>query len=275
VIEPAFERSFIYDSYANRVGKGTHRALTRCQAFARRYPYVLQCDVKQFFPSIDLEILEAILRRKVRNPDLQWLIHQILASGVGVLSEAYDMVFFPGDDLLAATRPRGLPIGNLTSQFWANCYLSSFDHFVQRSLGCSAYLRFVDDFLLFGDDPKQLWRWKAAVVDRLARLRLTLHEERAQVRPVGEGMPFLGFVVFPERRRLKRRKGVEFERKLRRLAARYCDGKIALDAITPSVQGWINHTRYGNTIGLRKAVLGGLSLRPPTTARALDRANRP
>jgi RNA-directed DNA polymerase len=263
VIEPAFERSFIADSYSNRVGKGTHRALDRCQHHARRDPYVLQCDVRQFFPSIDHAVLLETIRRKVADPDVLWLIEEIIASGRGVLSEEYEMVYFPGDDLLAAARPRGLPIGNLTSQFWANCYLNPFDHFVVRELRCSAYVRYVDDFLLFGDDRQQLWEWKAAVVERMARLRLTIHKECAQVRPVTEGIPFLGFVVFPEHRRLKPRKGTAFRRRLRALARRYAAGEITLDQVTASVQGWVNHVRYGNTIGLRKALLGGARMRPP------------
>ncbi|MCX6028694.1 MAG: reverse transcriptase domain-containing protein [Chloroflexi bacterium] len=262
VIESAFERSFIADSYANRIGKGTHRALDRCQAFARQYRYVLPCDVRQFFPSIDLEILGGILRRKVRDPDILWLIGQILASGTGVLSEEYDMIYFPGDDLFAATRPRGLPIGNLTSQFWANCYLNAFDHFVGKELRCPAYLRYVDDFLLFADDKAQLWDWKAAIIGRLARLRLTLHEESTQVQPVTEGISFLGFLVFPEHRRLKRRKGLAFVRRLRVLAMRSAAGEIALDQVHASVRGWINHVRYANTIGLRKGILGRTPIRP-------------
>jgi retron-type reverse transcriptase len=92
IIEPAFERSFSADSYANRVGKGTHRALDRCQEFARRYPYALSCDVRQFFPSIDHALLETALQRKVQDPGLIWLIRQIIASGTGVLSEEYEMV---------------------------------------------------------------------------------------------------------------------------------------------------------------------------------------
>jgi retron-type reverse transcriptase len=262
VIEPAFERSFSTDSYANRIGKGTHRALDRCQEFARRYRYVLPCDVRQCFPSIDLELLGGILRRKVRDPGILWLIGQVLASGVGVLSEEYEMVYFPGDDLFAVNRPRGLPIGNLTSQFWANCYLNAFDHFVGKELRCSAYLRYVDDFLLFADDKAQLWAWKAAIIERLARLRLTIHEECAQVKPVTEGIPFLGFVVFPERRRLKRRKGIAFARRLRVLAARCAVGEIALEEVHASVRGWINHVRYANTVGLRKGLLGHISLHP-------------
>ena len=112
VIEPIFERSFIADSYANRVGKGTHLALDRAQHFARPYRYVLQCDLRQFFPSIDHAILRRILARKLADPDLMWLIDRILASGEGVLSGEYDTVWFPSDDpstgsgqgLLAAAR---------------------------------------------------------------------------------------------------------------------------------------------------------------------------
>ena len=278
VMEPAFERSFIADSFANRIGKGTHRALDRCQEFARRYRYVLQGDVRQFFPSIDLTILQATLRRKVRDQDIQWLISQIVTSGVGVLSDEYEMVYFPGDDLLAATRARGLPIGNLTSQFWANCYLSSFDHFIQRELRCPAYLRYVDDFVLFGDDVTQLWGWKAAVIERLAGLRLTIHEENAQIHPVTEGIPFLGFTVFPQRRRLKRRKGIAFCRRLRTLAECYADGEITLDQMSASVRSWTNHVRYGNTVGLRESVLASVPLRPPrrrsTTPRLTDEVAR-
>ncbi len=254
LIEPIFERSFIADSYANRVGKGTHHALARCQQFARRFRYVLACDVRQFFPSIDHAVLQHILARKLQDKDVLWLAEQILSSGEGVLSEAYEMVYFPGDDLFAINRPRGLPIGNLTSQFWANCYLNPFDHFVKRELGCTGYVRYVDDLLFFADDKADLWQWREAVIERLARFRLTIHPH-AQPQPVSEGVPFLGFTVFPERRRLKRRKGVYFQRRLERLIAAYARGEMTLDQLTASVRGWTNHVRYGNTVGLRKAIL--------------------
>jgi hypothetical protein len=255
VIEPAFERSFIAHSYANRLGKGTHRALDMCQRWARRYPYVLPCDVRQFFPSIDHAILQQALHRRIQDGGVRRLIGLILASGEGVLSEEYEMVYFPGDHLFAALRPRGLPIGNLTSQFWANCYMNSFDHFVTRDLGCRAYLRYVDDFLLFGDNKAQLWRWRAALIERLAALHLTMHEHTAQVRPVTQGIPFLGFVVYPERRLLKRRKGIAYRRRLRAMLADYRAKKVDRGAIDLSVRGWLNHARYGDTWGLRTAVL--------------------
>lgn len=261
VITPLMEAQFIPDSYANRIGKGTHRALDRCQQFARRHRYVLQCDVKQFFPSIDHAILRQTLDAVLRAPDVLWLVDRIVESGCGVLSEEYEMVYFPGDDLFALSRPRGLPIGNLTSQWFGNCYLNPFDQFVKRELGCRAYLRYVDDFLLFGDSKAQLWVWRAAILERLARHRLTIHEASAYPRPVAEGIPFLGFTVFPDHRRLKRRKGMSFVRKLRSLT------KIAPpEQVKASVQGWINHARYGDTFGLRRSLLAGCGLLATTAS---------
>ena len=252
-IEPVFERLFIPDSYANRVGKGTHRALDCAQGFTRRYRYLLQCDIQQFFPSIDLAVLKELLFARLPDPGVRWLIERILESGKGVLSEVYEMVYFPGDDLFAALRPRGLPIGNLTSQFWANVYLNAFDHFVKRELSCRGYCRYVDDFVLFSDDKAQLWRWKDAIEQRLARLRLTIHPG-AQLRPVEEGFPFLGFVLYPQRRRLRRRKGIYFQRKLRAMLVAYVQGELPLERVTASLQGWTNHVRYANSVGLRKAL---------------------
>jgi Reverse transcriptase (RNA-dependent DNA polymerase) len=265
VIEPIFERSFIFDSYANRVGKGTHRALDRCQEFARRFKFVMPLDLRQFFPSIDNAILRATLARKISDPEVLWLIDQILASGEGVLSDAYDMVYFPGDDLFTVLRPRGLPIGNLTSQFWANVYLNAFDHFVKRELRCQAYLRFVDDLLFFADEKAILWNWQPRLEERLSSLRVSIHPG-AHPRPVGEGIPFLGFIVFPQHRRLKRRKGIYFQRKLHDLITAYQNDQLPLAEISASVQGWVNHVRYGNTTGLRQAILG----RPFSSRRNLN-----
>ncbi len=255
IVGPQFERSFIFDSYANRIGKGTHRALDRAQQFARKYKYVLQCDVKQFFPAIDHAILRKILARKIIDPDILWLIDQILASGDGVLSESYDMHYFPDDDLFAKLRPRGLPIGNQTSQFWANVYLNPFDHFVKRELGCKAYLRYVDDTLIFADDKRKLWEWRSKIIERLQKFRLIIHERSAQVKPAAEGISFLGFVIYPTHRRLKRRKGIYYRRTLKKLLASYHDGIISFEQLNASIQGWINHVRYGDTWGLRRAIL--------------------
>lgn len=269
MIEPLFERHFHPESFANRIGKGTHRALDHAQQCARCYRYVLQCDVRQFFPSIDHVILRERLAQRITDEDVLWLVDQILDSGRGVLAEEYEMVWFPGDDLLAAARQRGLPIGNLTSQFWGNVYLHGLDGFVKRSLRCRGYARYVDDLLLFADKKETLWTWRDGVTDYLAGLRLTLHPG-AQPRPVTEGFPFLGFTVYPQRRRLKRRKGIYFRRKLRQGIAAYVAGEVSLDQLTASARGWANHARYGNTVGLRKAIFYQQQI-PPVGGRVNER----
>jgi len=263
VIEPIFERGFIHDSYANRLGKGTHRALDRCTHFMRRCRYVLPCDVRQFFPSIDHAVLRHIIARRIGDRDVLWLIDQILASGAGVLCREYDMIWFPGDDLLAVDRPRGLPIGNLTSQFWANVFLNELDHFVKRQLMCRAYLRYVDDFLLFAEDARQLQDWRNLVVEKLGELRVTMHERRCHPRPVTEGVSFLGFTVFPDHRRLRRHKAVYARRRFVRLVEEYGSGRLGFEELDAHVQGWVNHTRYGDCYGLRRAILCATPIRRP------------
>lgn len=255
VIEPRFERVFIPDSYANRIGKGTHRAIDRLQAFARRYRYVLRGDIRQHFASIDHAILLDGLRRLIPEPDIMALIERIVAGGRDVLRDEYDMVWFPGDDLLAACRPRGLPIGNLTSQFWSNCYLHPFDLFVKRELGCPAYLRYVDDFALFSDDRSALWRWKAALQARLAKFRLTIHERAAQVTATAGGVPWLGFVVFPGYRRLKARKVRHASRRLGERYQAYLGGELSFAEFDASIQGWLAHAAHADSWGLRGHML--------------------
>ena len=254
IIEPIFERRFVYDSYACRVGKGTHRALDRAQAFARRYPYVLQCDLIHFFPSVDHAILRQILARPIADGRALQLIDLIIESGRDIPNRR-PPPYFPGDDLFSATRPRGLPIGNLTSQFWANCYLDPLDQFVKRKLKCCGYVRYVDDLLLFGEDKPTLWRWKAEIAGFLVGLRQRLHERESTVYPVRNGIPFLGFRIYPNRRRLKRRNGVAFARRFRALRAAVAAGESTQEQLYQSVQGWLAHAAHGDTLGLRRALV--------------------
>ncbi len=254
-IEPIFERRFIFDSYANRQGKGTHAAIARSQEFARQYPYVLQCDVVSFFPTMDHALLRAQLAHLIADPQTIWLCDQILNSGASIHPIVHPIHYFPGDDLFAAFRPKGLPIGNLTSQFWANVYLNPLDHFVKRELKCIAFLRYVDDWLLFAHDKATLHEWRKAIIAFAATLRLTLHEERAAVYPTQTGIPFLGWRVFPRHLRLKRRNGVAFQRRFYRMRRQFAQDEISADHMQRSVQGWIAHVQHGQTWGLRRAIL--------------------
>jgi retron-type reverse transcriptase len=173
IIAPLLERSFIADSYANRCGYGTHRALLRFTQFSRSSRFVLQCDIRKYFPSIDRAILKTLIRRKLKCTNTLWLIDTII--DCGNVQEAV-LEYFPGDDLLTPLqRSQGLPIGNLTSQFLANVYLDPLDHFVQEQLKIGKYLRYVDDFTLFGDDKAELALARIKIEEFLATLRLKIH----------------------------------------------------------------------------------------------------
>ena len=135
------------------------------------------------------------------------------------------------------------------------------DKFVLRQLGCRAYLRYVDDFALFDNDRGRLLDLRDQITDFLARrLRLRVHEGSAQVQPCAQGIPWLGFVVYPDHRRVKARKVVGATRRLLERHAAWCQGEISFAEFDASVQGWINHVRYADTWGLRQHVLARLPL---------------
>jgi RNA-directed DNA polymerase len=259
IIEPIFDCTFIGDSYANRIGKGNHKALARAQQFSRTYPYVLQCDLRQYFPSIDHILLLEIIKRKIEDTSVIWLCQQILKSGEGVLTQEYQMQFFAGDDLLSVLRPRGLPIGNLTSQFWGNVYLNELDQTIKRNLQCTAYLRYVDDFLLFAHQKNQLWEWRHAIIQNLNRLRLTLHEKSSTVYPSSNGIPFLGFVVFPTHCRLKQTNGIAFQRRFKNAFKAYRSGQMSFAEMDCRIKGWVAHASHGDTWRLRTSIFSRAS----------------
>jgi RNA-directed DNA polymerase len=240
VIEPVFEKTFIHDSYANRVGKGTHRAIERYQYYARKYPYVLKCDIKKFFPSLDLALLKREIRWKIACPDTLWLIDRIIDNSNP--QEAH-LAWFPGDDLLTPSeRRRGLPIGNLTSQFWANVYLNRFDHFIKETLCVPGYVRYVDDFVLFASTRAELHAQKQALTDYLAGLRLLPHPDKTHIHRTASGVPFLGFRVWPQYRVVQKEKTRRFERHLRARLSKRPPDKAGLEA---GLNSWRGHVRFG------------------------------
>lgn len=253
VIEPLFERSFSAHSYACRVGKGTHRALDRFQTLAREHRWALTCDVRKFFPSVDHQVLRELLARKLRDQRCLALIDCILASSPPQEPAA---TYFAGDDLFTPhVRRHGLPIGNLTSQFFANVYLNPLDHFVERTLHCRAYVRYCDDFVLFSDRAQQLVDWRRQVASFLAGLRLRLHGGKSVVHRTARGIRFLGFRVFPGRRLLARENVVRFRRRLRRLQHAFAAGVLGAEELRASIEGWVAHASHGDTLALRTAML--------------------
>jgi RNA-directed DNA polymerase len=228
-LEPVFERCFIHDSYACRRGKGVLAASDRLMRFlaqatanGRRRAWALKLDIASFFPSIHKDTLFAIICRHVRDPELRWLTQIILFHDP---TQSYRFKRGPGGvpppgtreypipaqkSLFGKNGERGLPIGNLTSQFWANVYLNELDHFAKRTLGCRHYVRYVDDLILVHDSPDTLRRWRDEIA-RFAAARLLLHlrEPDVEPQPVRRGIEFVGWKTFwnhrlPRRQTLSR-----------------------------------------------------------------------
>lgn len=244
VLEPIWETMFIYDSYACRVGKGTHAAADRYTQFSRRAKYVLKCDISRYFESVRHDVLLGQIGRYVRDRGILDLVAKILASN---------------DARPDAVPGRGIPIGNLTSQFFANVYLNRFDHWMKEEMGHRYYIRYVDDFVALHDDKRMLHDTLSLVEERLGGIGLAVHAKKRTVFPVTEGCDFMGYRIWPDHRRLRPTTGYHSRRKLRRVAERYRRGEIGLDRARSSVMAWIGHVKHADTWGLRKAVLGGLS----------------
>ena len=214
VIAPLFERGFIDHTYANRAGKGTHRALARYERLRDRHPHVLRGDIYRYFPAIDHEVLKADLRRRIACRRTLAVLDRIVDASNP--QEPVNLLYYPGDDLFTLfERRRGLPIGNLTSQLFANVYLDRFDHFVTEVLR-APYLRYVDDFALFADDPAVLEAWRGRLAAFLARRRLSLHPVKTHVVATSSPTTFLGFELRPGgRRRLPESNVRRFRNRLR------------------------------------------------------------
>ena len=254
IVEPIFDRSFVFDSYANRRGKGTHLALDRAQQLCGRFRYVLKCDVEKFFPSIDHTILLGLVARKLKCRRTLSLLEKIVDS-----SNPQEEVirYFPGDDLFVPhDRRRGLPIGNLTSQILANVMLDPLDHFVKETLRRQGYVRFADDFLVFGDDKRELHEALRSLRRFLASYRLRLQDRKCVVAPIRCGVSFLGWRLFSDgRRRVRRTTGVRFQRRLKELTELYRRREIDLADVRQPLASWLGHLKHGNTDGLVRRLL--------------------
>lgn len=265
VLEPVLDKRFIADSYACRQDKGVHKAVERYQQFAREHAYVLKLDIRRYFPSIDQEILKQQLERRIKDRPVLDLLGRIIDNSPQTQAPVQ---FFPGDDLVAVSeRRRGLPIGNLTSQFFANLYLDEFDHWLKETMRVKGYLRYVDDIYLLGNDKQRLWALRDAVAVKLQSLRLTLHDDKTQIYRTTERVDVLGYKLSRYRRWLRNDNGFRFRRRLRRLSRLYRDGQVDWPTLNASVQSWIGHASHAETISLRETIFNQVTFNRGTGLR--------
>lgn len=251
---PLFERGFVSTSFANRLGYGTHAAVACYEGFRDRSPWVLRGDIYRYFPAIDHALLKADLRRRIDCEGTLWLMDLIIDA-----SNAQEPVerYFPGDDLFTPwQRRRGLPLGNLTSQFFANVYLDRFDHWCTEVLGGRGYLRYVDDFAWFAGSRQSAEEAKGRMADFLSRRRLLLHPVKTRILPCSEPALFLGYELAPGgRRRLDPANVSRFVGRLQTLRARWRQGTVDEMEVRQRVGSWIAHARHAQTWRLRHQLL--------------------
>jgi retron-type reverse transcriptase len=245
IIEPIFDKSFIYHSYACRKIKGTHKAVDKFQQYMRKAQgkwgrvYCLKIDIKRYFPSINHDILFKIIKRKIKDPDILWLIKTIIDSN-------------PGNT--------GIGIGALTSQLFANIYLNQLDHFVKEVLRMKYYVRYMDDIVILGRDKKQLRQVLNEIKDFLwDRFKLETNS-KTQIMPINRGITYLGYRVWPTHRLLKGESKRRIKKKLRLYQKLYREGKVDLDEIRASVMSWLGHLKHCNSYNLKRKLLNDFVL---------------
>jgi len=207
-LEPIFERIFIHDAYACRKGKGLHAAVSRLQGFLQqatangaRRAWYLKADVAGFFMNVDKEILYHLICKKIKREDVRWLTRAIIfhdctrdyrfKGNRGLLDKIP-----PHKTLFKVAPGKGLPIGNLSSQFFANVYLNELDQFVKRRLKCRHYIRYCDDMVLLDRSPERLAAWREEIEAFLrGKLLLAPNPQQDRLRPVSSGIDFLGYIV--------------------------------------------------------------------------------
>lgn len=236
MLEPIFESRLIYNTYACRVGKGSHRALAKCQAFARKSKYFLKCDFRKYFESIDHAVLKTMLARAIKDQKFLEMIAVII------------------DHQIPTTAPgKGLPIGNLTSQYFANFYLSAFDRKMEEAPGVTGYVRYMDDFICFSNSKDVL---NQLLIDirqyAVEHLRLELKEQVTTIAPVTEGVAFLGFRVYRDLIRIQRQNLNRLRKKMRLLERLYEEGKIPQAQLTESVRSMVGHVLRADSKSVRE-----------------------
>lgn len=201
ILDPYFENFQIFDSYACRLGKGVHSAVKRAFYFTKKYRYFVKMDVKKFFDSIDHKILQTLLENRFKDPNVLWLFNALIASYTSSAT---------------GTAPKGLPIGNLSSQYFANYYLGLVDHFIKEKLQIKAYLRYMDDMLIFGNSLPILQKQKTQI-ENFVHTALDLSLKQNDVVLAEKGVPYCGFLIKPTGIFLLHKAKQRFKKKAKKL----------------------------------------------------------
>ncbi len=246
ILQPIFEPRFIYDSHASRRGKGTFLALKRAAIFIRKVTrngrlvkeaknnnqvkgYALKCDIKRYFDNVDHKLLIGIISKRIKDQEVLWLITAIL------------------NNYNSGVSGKGMPLGNWTSQFFANIYLHELDHFVKHELKAKYYLRYVDDFVVFHQSKTALREYEPKIKEFLSSLRVELHSDKCKIIPLSSGINLLGFRIFYHHKLIRKRNLRTFRRKMILLFEDYGSEKVSVQQVFDIFNGWKGYALLGNS----------------------------
>jgi retron-type reverse transcriptase len=246
ILSPLFEPTFITESFSCRINKGTHKGVEHVKKILRKISknytktcFVLKCDIKKFFDSVDHRILLNILDKSIKDEDTMWLLKEIVGSFISERTTLFNCC--------------GIPIGNLTSQLFANVYMNKFDQFIKHDLKVKHYARYTDDFIVISDDREYLQKLLGTInVFLIQHLNLELHPEKVSIRKFNKnkGVDFLGYIILPHYKlvRIKTRK--RMFKKMKEQARQYRDGSVSKETMDQSMQSYLGVLSHANTYRL-------------------------
>jgi len=244
-----FNPTFIATSFSCRIGKGTHRGVFWLDKVVRKISrnytqpcYVLKCDIRKFFDSVDHNVLASILSKRIRDKDMTWLLTEVIDSFCSGYSDLFNK--------------KGLPIGNLTSQLFANIYMNEFDQFVKHRLKVKYYARYTDDFVIVSQDKKELVEILEPVREFVSsELKLELHPNKVSIRKLHNGVDFLGYVILPHQKLLRTKTKRRVYKGLIRRVQEYKDGKADKESVEKSLHSYLGALSHANAHGLKEKII--------------------
>lgn len=249
LLNPIFSKGYITDSHGCVLGRGTHSAVARLQYWLKKVSkspnkwYYLKLDISKYFYRVDHGVLLGIIKRKIADDDLIWLLDKIVNSehpfGLPLGYSAHET-----DERLD---DKGMPIGSLTSQMFANIYLNELDQYAKRELRIRHYIRYMDDIIILSDDKSELHRIKSDIEIFLdEHLRLNLNNKTA-IRPITLGIDFVGYKIWPTHVKLRKSSALKFKRRLKVIQKQYAEGKINFDKVNATVQSYFGILKHCNS----------------------------